>query len=144
MDDTSPRRRASDSDDGVHWEITRQHANEISSIRESQARNEEVLSSVLRGQEEMRGALDTLIHRVSEPPPTTDLAKLIGTTVTVLTMFGALVYAYLSPIAERQDKNELHIETLYEMSRENAYGRGVQDAEIKAMKEHLNDWANKE
>lgn len=139
MVDEHQRRRSSDSDDGVHWEITRQHANDITALKESAARQEEVLSSVLRGQDSMRDDMATIVTKVSEPPPATDLAKLIGTGVGVLTMFGALVYAYVSPLADWQKEADAKFEGIMEIEREQAYQHGVLDADLGVVKDHLDE-----
>lgn len=136
------QRRSTDRPDdggGVHWEITRQHAKEIGELRESNARQEEVLSSVLRSQDAIRDALEKLVHRVSEPPPATDLAKLIATTVTVLMMFGALVYAYISPIREWQGEADNRLDRILKIRMDQEYKNGRLDADIEMVKDHLSD-----
>lgn len=150
MTDQTMRRRDSDADAAIHWDMTRQHATDISGLKESNARQEEVLASVLRSQEATREAIDTLVHRVSQPPPTTDLAKLIGTTVTVLSLFGALIIAYVSPIANGQKSNSEKYQGLLEMEREQAYQHGVLDAQLSsyggrivAVEELLIEWLNR-
>lgn len=137
MTEENRHRRQTDADDGVHWEITRQHANDISDLKASAARQEEVLASVLRAIDGQRESISTIIQKLSEPPPATDLAKLIGTAVTVMTMFGALGYAFISPMASWQKEADIKFDSIIEVQMEQQYKNGVDDAEMKAMKDHF-------
>lgn len=136
MPENHEHRRSTDNGNSQYselWAVTREHAAEITDLKESTARIESGMSSVVQIMNTTAADVKEMGVRLSKPPPRTDLNKIIATGCAVFTLFGVLMGAILAPLFNKVSDLDLYQRGIIASRIGEAYDQGVYDQKLDSL-----------